>query len=48
MMKKFEEPKITVIAFAAYDVITASGDNLGGWHDGWNIKLPNVNDVSVN
>lgn len=48
MMKKFEEPQILVIAFNADDVITASGDNLGGWHDDWNIKLPNVNDVSVN
>lgn len=46
MRKKFEEPKITVIAFAADDVITASGDNLGGWKDDW--KLPNVNDLTIN
>lgn len=34
MRKKYEEPKITVIAFAANDVMTES-DNLGGWHEDW-------------
>lgn len=42
MKKKFEEPKILVIAFNADDVITASGDNLGGWRETWDVF-----DVSV-
>lgn len=44
MKKKFEQPQILVIAFNADDVITASGDNLGGWKDTWNT----IRDVSVN
>ena len=48
MRKKFEEPQITVIVFAANDVITASGisENIGGWHDDW--ILPPVNNVMIN
>lgn len=47
MRKKFEEPQIIVIAFAANDVITTSGgDNIGGWHNDW--KLPNPYDVTIN
>lgn len=39
MRKKFEEPQITIIAFAANDVITTSGtsDNIGGWHEDWTL-----------
>ena len=37
MRKKFDEPQITVIAFAANDVIMTSGetDNIGGWRETW-------------
>lgn len=44
MRKKFEEPQISFIAFAANDVITTSGetDNIGGWRETWDVF-----DVSV-
>ena len=42
-MKKFESPEITVVSFAAEDIITASGTdglNMGDWVGDTNVASP--------
>lgn len=39
--KQHEQCRIEIVCFDSKDVLTASGDNLGGWKDSWYPFEPN-------
>ena len=38
--KKYEQFRLEIVCFDSKDVLTTSGDNLGGWKDEWYSESP--------